>query len=160
MNPYIPEEVQTSISLSIIGLENEKEAFVHFFARSDSDSQLDEVKRSLVSIARISGLNVSERFNSFPGWSPNTNTKIYSLLKESYDELKLYDKPPRVYSIHAGLECGLIIGRYPDMECVSIGPLITNAHTPDEALHIDTVSPFYNVLKDTLIRFARFYKTE
>jgi len=56
------------------------------------------------------------------------------------------------------LECGLIIGKYPNMECCSIGPYITNAHTPDEALHVETVLPFYTILKDTISRFAKNFK--
>jgi len=153
MNPYLPEETQTSISLSVIGLEENK-LYIHFFARSDSLNQLKEVKRCLECLSRQTGCTISNAFNEFPGWEPNPNSSIFVTLKESYDQLKLYPTPPRVYSVHAGLECGLIIGRYPDMQCVSIGPLITNAHTPDEALHVETTAPFYAILKNTISSFA------
>ena len=55
-------------------------------------------------------------------------------------------KTPRVYSIHAGLECGLFMRKYPELDCSSIGPEINFPHSPEERLLIDSVPRFYNTL--------------
>jgi len=63
---------------------------------------------------------------------------------------KLFDREPRVYSVHAGLECGFIIGKYPNLDCVSIGPFIEDAHTPEERLFIPSLERFYNLLRQSV----------
>jgi len=62
---------------------------------------------------------------------------------------------PKVYAVHAGLECGLIKNRYPNMDCVSIGPDIRDAHTPDERLLIPSVPRFMTLLKGSLEAFTK-----
>eukprot|EP01130_Rhizamoeba_saxonica_P003617 TRINITY_DN1510_c0_g1_i1.p1 TRINITY_DN1510_c0_g1~~TRINITY_DN1510_c0_g1_i1.p1 ORF type:complete len:344 (+),score=101.53 TRINITY_DN1510_c0_g1_i1:756-1787(+) len=150
----LPDEVESSICLSIIGEENNT-PYIHFFPRFNTDEQGELTLNQLVDItSAINGATISEKFNAFPGWNPDTSTMILKSLKRSFEKETYYDEPATEYSIHAGLECGLLIGRYPDMQAVSIGPTIENAHTPDEALYVDSVLPFYNVLKETLRDFA------
>lgn len=61
---------------------------------------------------------------------------------------------PHVYSIHAGLECGLFMEKYPNLDCSSIGPELNFPHSPDERLLISSVEPFYKVLLTALENLA------
>ena len=63
---------------------------------------------------------------------------------------KLYKKKPIVRSIHAGLECGIILEKYPDMDMVSFGPTIKEVHSPDEKIEIATVQKFWDYLLEVL----------
>lgn len=68
---------------------------------------------------------------------------------------KAYGEDPVVYAIHAGLECGLFMGKYPGMKCTSIGPTIDFPHSPQERLLIKSVLPFYTSLVKTIERLAK-----
>ena len=70
------------------------------------------------------------------------------LTKAIYDEVLGYEAQIKV--IHAGLECGLIKKVYPNMDLVSIGPTIRNAHSPDEKVHIPAVSIYWMLLTKLL----------
>ena len=86
--------------------------------------------------------------DGYPGWSPNKRSPILKVAEESYE--KLFNKKPEVKAIHAGLECGLFLDKYPGMDMVSFGPTIKGAHSPDERLKIDTVEMFWQHLVDIL----------
>jgi len=55
-----------------------------------------------------------------------------------------------VRAIHAGLECGLFLEKYPEMDMISIGPTLRNVHSPDEKINIATVGKFWDHLLDVL----------
>jgi hypothetical protein len=57
--------------------------------------------------------------------------------------------------VHAGLECGLLLARYPNLDCVSVGPTIEHAHSPDERLKIAAVMPCHDWLRATLSDLAK-----
>jgi dipeptidase D len=61
---------------------------------------------------------------------------------------------PLIKAIHAGLECGLLIEKIPDMDAVSIGPEIQNAHSPEERVQVSSVDRFYTALKELLADLA------
>jgi dipeptidase D len=63
---------------------------------------------------------------------------------------KLFGNVPKVLAIHAGLECGLIGEKYPEMDMISYGPTIKGAHSPDERLKIDTVQKFWDLTLEIL----------
>jgi len=151
--------VDTSISFSIVefpakdeGAESGKMC-LHWFCRSTSDYQMKMVENRLEGLARLSGASFSGSLNYFPGWEPNAKSLGLKAVVAAHK--KLFNLDPRVYSVHAGLECGWIQKRYPEMQCVSVGPLIHDAHTPDEALKIDTVAPFYDWLKESLVYLSQ-----
>lgn len=68
---------------------------------------------------------------------------------------QLFGKDPRVYSVHAGLECGYLCKQYPKLHCVSIGPVIEDAHSPDERLLLASVGPFFAWLKATVTALSK-----
>ena len=75
-------------------------------------------------------------------------SQLLKTMKTTYK--KLYKKEPAVMAIHAGLECGLLGGKYPDMEMISFGPTLQSPHSPDERCNIPSSKKFYDYLVATL----------
>ncbi len=63
---------------------------------------------------------------------------------------KMFGVEPDVKAIHAGLECAIIGGVYPDLDMISFGPTIKHPHSPDEKVNIPSVKKFYNFLCESL----------
>jgi dipeptidase D len=85
---------------------------------------------------------------TYPGWKPNMNSAILITMQDVYQ--KLYGRIPEIKAIHAGLECGLLGGVYPNWDMISFGPTIRYPHSPDEKVHIASVEKFWNYLANTL----------
>ncbi|MBI4646178.1 MAG: M20/M25/M40 family metallo-hydrolase, partial [Bacteroidia bacterium] len=86
--------------------------------------------------------------DGYPGWTPNPNSEILKIAVDSYE--KLYGTKPLVKAIHAGLECGLFLEKYPGLDMISIGPTLRGVHSPDERLEIKSVEKFWKHLVDIL----------
>jgi len=84
----------------------------------------------------------------YPGWQPNLKSEILKTVKNSY--LTLYKREPKVMAIHAGLECGLIGEKYPEMDMISFGPTLRGVHSPDEKLNIESVRKFWDLIVEVL----------
>jgi dipeptidase D len=95
----------------------------------------------------MAGANVSFT-GSYPGWKPNMDSAIMKTMDNVYQAK--YGKKLEIKAIHAGLECGIIGGVYPNLDMVSFGPTIRHPHSPDEKVHIDSVQKFWDFLVDTL----------
>lgn len=89
---------------------------------------------------------------SYPGWEPNVESPLTKDLVAAYTEVT--GKAPRVYAIHAGLECGLFMEKYHDLDCSSIGPELKFPHSPEEKLLIESVPRFWKTLTLTLKKLA------
>jgi dipeptidase D len=76
------------------------------------------------------------------------DSAILVTMKDTYN--KLYGKVPEIKAIHAGLECGIIMGVYPKLDSISFGPTIRYPHSPDEKVEIESVGKFWNFLTATL----------
>ncbi|MCB9091285.1 MAG: beta-Ala-His dipeptidase [Halobacteriovoraceae bacterium] len=95
---------------------------------------------------------VAEQFNlkldknsEYPSWNPNFESSLLAKAKNVYAQL--FGEEPKVKAIHAGLECGILMDRLKgNVEAISFGPTITNAHSPDEGVHIPSVSLFWKYL--------------
>ena len=85
---------------------------------------------------------------SYDGWNPNMDSPILKTMMVGYE--KLYGTKPAVMAIHAGLECGIIGGKYPSMDMISFGPTIKYPHSPDEKVNIASVEKFWKFLCYTL----------
>jgi dipeptidase D len=107
----------------------------------------------LDNLALLAGAESSNTFGNFPGWEPDVKSDLVQTLVQTHE--KLFQTTPKVYSVHAGLECGLLQGPYPDLVCASIGPQIDGAHSPDERLKLSSVQPWYNWLKSTISVLAQ-----
>ena len=89
-----------------------------------------------------------EKLGAYPGWEPNMSSPLTKAMIAAYEEVT--KKNPKVYSIHAGLECGLLLEKYPTLDCSSIGPELNYPHSPEERLLISSVAPLYTCLKTCL----------
>jgi dipeptidase D len=86
--------------------------------------------------------------DGYPGWTPNPDSDVLKVTVKSYE--KLFGVKPIVRSIHAGLECGLFLQKYPGLDMVSFGPTIRGAHSPNERLNIETTQKFWKHLVEVL----------
>jgi len=99
------------------------------------------------SLMLLAGATVAHS-DGYPGWTPNPDSAVAKIASQSYK--KLFGNEPLVKSIHAGLECGLFLEKYPELDMVSFGPTIRGAHSPDERISIATVEKFWKLLVDVL----------
>jgi len=116
--------------------------------RSSIGSALEDLRDRLQTVAELASGSF-ERGPAYPGWAPVPSSPLVNL---TLDKLAARSgAKPKVLAIHAGLECGLLLEKCPSIsEAVSFGPTITGAHSPDEALEISTVQPFFQALMDIL----------
>lgn len=91
----------------------------------------------------LAGAEVHQH-DQYPGWKMNPNSKLVKVAVEEYK--KLFNKEPEVLGIHAGLECGLISEKYPNVDMMSIGPTLRFVHTPEERLLIPTAQMVWDHL--------------
>ena len=141
--------VETSTNLANIKMKKDNIIEVTTSQRSSVASAINDAKHSVASVFKLAGANV-EHSDGYPGWQPNTNSEILNITKSSYE--KLFKKKPIVRAIHAGLECGLFLEKYPYLDMISFGPTIKEAHTPEEKIHIGTTQKFWDLLLDTLTK--------
>ncbi len=144
--PEIPDTVETSNNLSIVK-SNGSEIEVACLLRSSVDSKKDELASMVESVFALAGAKV-EFSGSYSGWNPNMNSAILKTMKQVYTQN--FGKEPAVKVVHAGLECGIIGPKVPEMDMISFGPTIRHPHTPNEKVNIASVKRFWNFLKLTL----------
>jgi len=148
MSRDVPGLVETSTNLAVIRTEGD-ELFLVTSHRSSVMPALYALRDRVGSILQLVGASIEVK-DAYPGWQPNPDSPIVRRTVDVYE--KLYGERPEIKAIHAGLECGLLIEKVPDMDCVSIGPQIENAHSPDEKVQISSVQRFYKhvaaILKD------------
>ena len=145
MIPAIPSVVETSSNLAIIDIENGSAKF-KILARSSNEDMKEYIATTLKSCFDMVGMKTTFS-KSYGGWDQNVNSEILKLLEKNYKELFGSEAVEQVD--HAGLECSIILGKYPNMDVVSLGPTIRSPHTTNERCLISTVEPFWALLKKT-----------
>jgi len=120
---------------------------IKILTRSSSESRKAALLSSLESVFSLAGARV-EYGGAYNGWQPDAQSPILKVMEDTHE--KLYGTKPEVTVIHAGLECGIIQGTYPDMDMISFGPNLKHPHSPDEAVSISSVERVWNYLKATL----------
>lgn len=143
----IDDLVETSTNLASVKFLKSKQILVTTSQRSSVDSAKKNIAHKVESVFRLAGAKV-EHSDGYPGWTPNLNSEIMNITKTAYK--KLFKKEPVVRAIHAGLECGLFLEKYPDLDMISFGPTIKGAHSPDERMNIETVQKFWDLLIEVL----------
>lgn len=138
--------VEFSRNLGIIKTENGRIA-LSFSSRSAIDSQLDASLAEIDAIARVNGCEVSHH-SRYPGWAFKENSPVRDTYAAVYE--RIYGKKLNVSVIHAGLECGIISGKIPEMDMISVGPDMHAIHSPDEALSLESVEHVWKVLLGVL----------
>ncbi len=146
MSPDMEDLVETSNNVASVNVANGN-IQIDNLTRSSVESTKEDLANALKSVYELGGLNV-ELSGSYPGWKPNPDAQILSIMTGLYE--KMYHHKPEVVACHAGLECGIIKSHYPNMEIISFGPTIQGAHSPDERVNIKSVQKFWEYLKETL----------
>lgn len=146
MIPVLPSVVETSSNLAIIDIAD-GEAKIQVLARSSSESHKEYIANTLESCFNMAGMKVVLS-GSYGGWDPNPDSEILRLLMREYKDLFGEDGEEKVD--HAGLECSIILEKYPNLDVVSMGPTLRSPHTTSERCLISTIEPFYKLLVKTL----------
>lgn len=144
--PVKPDVVETSSNLAIINIDSTS-ASIKILARSSREDMKEYVASQLESCFNMAGMKV-EMSGSYGGWDPNPNSEILNLLCKVYKDQTGTDAAIEVD--HAGLECSVILGKYPNMDVVSLGPTLRSPHTTTERCEIATIEPFWDLVKATL----------
>lgn len=138
--------VETSTNLAAVRF---KDGFIEITTsqRSSVDSAKTDIARMVSTVFRMAGAKVKHS-DGYPGWKPDPESEIVKTSVESYK--RLFNEEPVVRAVHAGLECGMFLSKYPHLDMVSIGPDLKGAHTPEERISIDTTGKFWELLVDML----------
>ncbi|BBE16754.1 aminoacyl-histidine dipeptidase [Aquipluma nitroreducens] len=139
--------VETSTNLASVKFSGKNEIMLVTSQRSEIDSRKLMAAEMVASVMFLGGATI-EHSEGYPGWTPNPDSVVAKIAADSYK--KLFGNDPVVKSIHAGLECGLFLEKYPELDMVSFGPTIRGAHSPDERISIETVDKFWKLLVEVL----------
>lgn len=146
MIPEMSDVVETSNNLALVKT-TENQIIVNCLTRSSVESRKEELQSIIQSVFSMAGADV-QFSGAYPGWKPNVNSRILDVMKTIHQQE--FNAEPRIITIHAGLECGIIGKNYPDVEMISFGPTIEHPHSPDERVNIATVQRFYQFTLATL----------
>lgn len=144
--PTIPDLVETSSNLSIVNI-GAGSAHVMILARSSQDSMKQFLCNRHLACFSMAGMQV-KLGGAYSGWQPNPSSRLVDIMVSVYE--KLFGNKPVVGACHAGLECGIIGAKYPEMDMASFGPTQLAIHTPDERVNIKTVQKFYSFILEIL----------
>lgn len=143
--------VETSTNLASVKMKENNTVVVTTSQRSSVDSRKWDIANQVEAHFLLAGAEV-EHGEGYPGWKPNLQSPIMEMARDAYKEL--YGITPAIKAIHAGLECGLFLQKYPHLDMVSFGPTLQNVHSPSERMNIPAVERFYEQLKLTLKKVA------
>lgn len=149
MSTRMPGMVETSTNLASVKFTGDQKIVVTTSQRSEIESRKYMASEMVESAMFLADAEI-ECSEGYPGWTPNPDSEVAKTVAESY--LNLFGNEPIVRSIHAGLECGLFLEKYPELDMVSFGPTIRGAHSPDERISIETVDKFWKLLVDVLAK--------
>ena len=143
-----PGTVESSSNLAIVKTSDEL-IEIKILVRSSSETRKEAVCSSLESIFSMAGAKV-EIPDGYNGWQPNIHSPMLQVMKGVYQEL--FAVEPAVKVMHAGLECGIIQGAYPQMDMISIGPDLEYPHSPDERVRIESVANTWRYITAVLAK--------
>lgn len=139
--------VETSTNLASVKMAEDNTIVVTTSQRSSVESRKWDIANQVEAHFLLAGAKVTHG-EGYPGWQPNLNSPIMKISREAYEEL--YGITPAIKAIHAGLECGLFLTKYPHLDMVSFGPTLRDVHSPSERMNIPAVERFYGQLKRIL----------
>ncbi len=148
MSDSMPGLVETSLNLAIVksDIKNQK-IHLSFLMRSSVDSYKEFLGQRLVAIFKLADAKISFS-GAYPGWQPNMESEILKTMQDVYKNM--YGSTPAIKAVHAGLECGILGGAYPNWDMISFGPTIRFPHSPDEKVNIPSVAKFWDFLIELL----------
>ncbi len=141
--------VETSTNLSTVEMNKDQYFLITTSQRSSVESAKKDIASRMTATFEMAGAKALQT-DGYPGWKPNRSSEIVKITEQTYKDL--FKEDPKVRAIHAGLECGLFLEKYPDLDMISFGPEIKGAHTPDERLDIESTERFWKLLLEVLRR--------
>lgn len=151
MSADIEGLVETSTNLATINIENGY-LKIGTSQRSSIESGKRNIGQYVQAVFELAGAEVMVA-DKYPAWQPNINSKLLQISKNVYK--KLFGIEPEVKAVHAGLECGILIDKFPWLDMISLGPTIEGAHSPDERVKISDVEKFYSLLKAIISEISK-----
>ena len=148
MSNDVPGLVETSQNIGIIELSEERLRLT-FSVRSSYEDSKNAIADETKMLGEQAGAQIKESGN-YPGWDYRKDSPIRELSVKVFEEV--YGKSPEIMLIHAGLECGVIIDKIPELDCISFAPDSKDIHTPRERLSISSTARVYEFLKTLLGR--------
>ena len=148
MSMDIPGLVQTSLNMGMLRLE-EGEAVATFSVRSALASEKTMLCNRMECLASLLGGHVTYS-GDYPAWEYKKDSKLRELVADTYE--RQTGKKPVIEAIHAGLECGVLIGKMPDLDCISLGPDLQEIHTVRERMNVASVGRTYALVCEVLRR--------
>lgn len=143
----IPGLVETSSNLASIRFKEGNRIVITTSQRSSVESAKKTIANRIAANFQLAGAEIKHT-DGYPGWEPNVDSAILKIASTAYN--KLFHQEPIVKAIHAGLECGLFLEKYPNLDMISFGPTIKGAHSPDERLDIESTKKFWLLLLEIL----------
>ena len=147
MSRSMPGLVETSTNLASVKFADGGRIVVTSSQRSSVESAKADAAATVGAAFRLAGAEV-EHGEGYPGWNPDPSSRLLQIAEAAYEHL--FGTQPKVRAIHAGLECGLFLEKYPKLEMISVGPTLRGVHSPDERLEIATVDKFWKFLIEIL----------
>lgn len=144
--------VETSMSTGVVTLAASEQAdnaqlTVHCLMRSLLQTTKDDVSQRLQALAELAGATLVLS-DDYPGWQPDPDSPLLDMVSDIMT--RHFVGTPKLQVIHAGLECGILKGKAPNMDMISFGPNIRAAHSPNERVEIASVAKTWQVLVDVL----------
>ena len=139
--------VETSTNLASVKMKEGDTILVGTSQRSSIESCKIAIANTVASTFLLAGADVKHG-DGYPGWAPNPDSKILKIAQETYK--RLFNKDAKIMAIHAGLECGLFLEKYPKLDMISFGPTLRDVHSPNERIEIATVGLWWSHLLELL----------
>ena len=150
MSQDIPGLVETSSNLAYVRMDVPGRIRVGTNQRSSVMSARDAAARKVAACFELAGASV-EHSSPYPGWKPDMHSRILAQTVASYR--RLFGTDPEVKAIHAGLECGLFLEKFPGLDMISFGPTLRGVHAPGERLELASNDKFVRLLADVVTHF-------
>ncbi|MDR0755202.1 MAG: aminoacyl-histidine dipeptidase [Prevotellaceae bacterium] len=148
MSREIPNFVETSTNLASVKMDN-KYITISTSQRSAVNTSKDDATACVSACFKLVEAEIWQG-DGYPGWIPNPDSPVLAIAENVYK--KIFSKKPLIKAIHAGLECGLFLEKYPGLDMISFGPTLRGVHSPDERLDIASTQKFWllliNILKE------------
>ncbi len=150
MSTRMPGLVETSTNLASVKIKPNNLIEITTSQRSDLESGKIDAANMVKSVFQMIDADIYQG-EGYPGWVPNPASELLKISRLSYT--KLFQNEPVVRSIHAGLECGLFLEKFPGLDMISFGPTMRGVHSPDERINIRTVEKFWKLLVEVLTNY-------
>ncbi|MDR1980759.1 MAG: aminoacyl-histidine dipeptidase [Tannerellaceae bacterium] len=139
--------VETSTNLASVKMKEGDRIVIGTSQRSSIESSKEAIANQVAAVFLLAGATVTHG-DGYPGWAPNPDSNILKIARDTYK--RLFGKEAKIMAIHAGLECGLFLEKYPYLDMISFGPTLRDVHSPNERIQINTVGLWWQHLLELL----------